>query len=303
MNIAVHTPIEQLVYDPFAGQTSLSMRVAREIVRHGQSTDDLEQKLLSVDQVDCPVIHRFGPGVYIREVTLPAGTLAIGHRHKFAHINIVLKGTVLVLNDNGTTTEIVAPYVYTSQPGRKVVFAKDEVVWQNIFATTQTDVEALEAHLLDKSDAWLEDSDVRLRAAEIKRAADRDDYLAAITEYGLTPEQASAIAQNQADLIPMPFGSYKITLATSPIHGKGVFASADIAAGEIVAPARIGEKRTPVGRYTNHAVSPNGVMVLRSNGDIDLVALRPIEGCKGGQPGEEITIDYRQAFSLAPGRS
>jgi hypothetical protein len=40
-------------------------------------------------------------------------------------------------------------------------------------------------------------------------------------------------------------------------------------------------------------------MVKRPNGDIDLVATRQIAGCTGGQPGEEITIDYRQALRLS----
>jgi len=40
-------------------------------------------------------------------------------------------------------------------------------------------------------------------------------------------------------------------------------------------------------------------MVLLPNNDIDLVAIRDIDGCKGGSLGEEITIDYRQALSLS----
>lgn len=303
MKIAVHAPIEQLVVDPFAGQANLSVRAAREIVQQVPSVDDLEKKLLEVDQVDCPVVHRFGPGVYIREVTLPAGTLAIGHRHKFAHINIVLKGTVLILNENGTTSEVQAPFVYTSQPGRKVVLAKTEVVWQNIFATTETDVQTLEAYLLDKSDAWIEDSEVRMKAATLRHENDRTDYLAAIAEFGLTPELAWQIASNTGDQMPMPLGSYKMMVADSPIHGKGVFASAAIAPGELIAPARVGGMRTPAGRYTNHAAAPNAIMVKRANGDIDLVASRAIAGCQGGQPGEEITIDYRQALGLSSQRS
>lgn len=305
MKIAVHTPIEQLVVDPFAGQRELDVAhtTAQHIVQQVPSVDDLEKKLLEVDQVDCPVVHRFGPGVYIREVTLPAGTLAIGHRHKFAHINIVLKGTVLILNDNGTTSEVQAPFVYTSQPGRKVVLAKTEVVWQNIFATTETDVQTLEAYLLDKSDAWIEDSEVRMKAATLRHENDRADYLAAIAEFGLTPELAWQIASNTGDQIPMPLGSYKMMVADSPIHGKGVFASAAIAPGELIAPARVGGMRTPAGRYTNHAAAPNAIMVKRANGDIDLVASRAIAGCQGGQPGEEITIDYRQALGLSRQRS
>jgi hypothetical protein len=40
-------------------------------------------------------------------------------------------------------------------------------------------------------------------------------------------------------------------------------------------------------------------MVLLANGDIDLVALVDIEGCKGGSMGTEVTIDYRQALALS----
>ena len=32
----------------------------------------LESAFLKEEQVDCPVTHHFGPGVYIREVLLPA---------------------------------------------------------------------------------------------------------------------------------------------------------------------------------------------------------------------------------------
>jgi hypothetical protein len=40
-------------------------------------------------------------------------------------------------------------------------------------------------------------------------------------------------------------------------------------------------------------------MVLRDNGDIDLMARRAIDGCRGGNLGEEITIDYRQSVRLS----
>lgn len=83
----------------------------------------------------------------------------------------------------------------------------------------------------------------------------------------------------------------------SPIEGWGLFATADIPAGEIIAPARIGNCRTPAGRYTNHSGLPNAVMTDSDNG-LDLVALRYIYGNKGGQLGEEILINYRHALEL-----
>ena len=44
-----------------------------------QKVQTLEAVFLEQPQVDCPVVHRFGPGIYIREVTIPAGALSIGH--------------------------------------------------------------------------------------------------------------------------------------------------------------------------------------------------------------------------------
>jgi len=69
--------------------------------------------------------------------------------------------------------------------------------------------------------------------------------------------------------------------------------------GDLIAPARIAGMRTPAGRYTNHSNTPNSAMILTACGDINLIALRDIEGCKGGDNGEEITIDYRQALALS----
>jgi hypothetical protein len=40
-------------------------------------------------------------------------------------------------------------------------------------------------------------------------------------------------------------------------------------------------------------------MVATDTGDINLVALRDIAGCMGGNMGEEITIDYRAALRLS----
>ena len=118
-------------------------------------------------------------------------------------------------------------------------------------------------------------------------------------EYGIPHEVARAQSENEDDQITIPFHAYKVIVASSPIEGKGVFATANIAANEVIAPARIEGKRTFAGRYTNHAINSNAKMVRQDNGDIDLVATRDISGCVGGAIGEEIKIDYRQALNLS----
>src|SRR3990167_9320396 len=77
---------------------------------YAKTVEAMEQYYLKQDQVECSVIHRFGPGIYIREVHIPAGTFAIGHHQKFEHVNIMLKGRVTILNENGITSKLEAPF-------------------------------------------------------------------------------------------------------------------------------------------------------------------------------------------------
>jgi hypothetical protein len=46
--------------------------------------DEFECRLIDFPQTDCPVTHHFGPGVYIREVKIPAGSLVLGHKHQYS---------------------------------------------------------------------------------------------------------------------------------------------------------------------------------------------------------------------------
>lgn len=263
-----------------------------------ETVQAMEARMLALPQVDCPVIHRFGPGVYIREVTIPAGTFAIGHHQNFEHQNIMLKGRVTVKNDDGSTSELVAPLMFVGKPGRKIGYIHEDVVWLNVYATQETDIEALERTLLTKSTEWLESSEAKSGMALLKNTVDGNDYHRVLAEFGISEEQAQAQSRNEDDMIELPYGGYKIMVAASPIDGKGLFATAGIEPGEIIAPARIGGLRTIAGRYTNHSITPNARMIMRQDGDIDLVSMDSIAGCAGGQQGMEITINYREALAL-----
>jgi hypothetical protein len=264
-----------------------------------QKVQALEAEFLKQPQVDCSVVHRFGPGIYIREVTIPADTFSIGHCQTVTHLNIMLAGRVTMVNPDGSHTELVAPHTFVAGPGRKIGYIHETMVWQNVYATDETDVEKLEAMFLDKSVTWQENHKNQQLLLNFNHSEDIADYYAAIEEYGFDHETVQAQTLNLDDQIELPYGNYKMMVAPSSIEGKGVFATGNIETNEIIAPARINGKRTPAGRYTNHAKNPNAVMVLLDNNDVNLVATRAITGCKGGDLGEEITIDYRQAISLA----
>jgi hypothetical protein len=112
--------------------------------------DDLELGMLAEPQVECPVEHFIATGVYVRTCTMPADTLVLGHFWRAEQINVMLKGKIRVVV-NGEVLTMAAPQMFVGPPGRKLAYVIEETVWQNIVATTETDVEAIEALIVDKA--------------------------------------------------------------------------------------------------------------------------------------------------------
>jgi hypothetical protein len=254
----------------------------------------LEKTLGKKVQVECPVVHRFGPGIYIREVSFLAGTLAVGHHHNQAHVNMFLKGRARFLNADGTYEDLQAPHFFVGPPGRKVAYFYTDSVWQNIFATDETDIEKLEEMFLTKSPVHKE---MIAGIEELDRLVDREDFLNACEEFGMSPWMVRKVAMREDDRCPMP-DSFTVQVGESPIEGKGLFATSPFNSGDLIAPARIAGKRTIAGRYTNHAKEPNSTAVRFDNGDISFVAIQDISGNRGGSLGDEITVDYRQVLAI-----
>lgn len=264
-----------------------------------KGVEQAERTMLAHQQADCPVTHHFGPGIYIRELRMNAGIFAIGHRQKHQHMNVLIKGRVLMLQNDGSTVEVAAPLTFVGEPGRKMGYVLEDVVWQNIYASNVRDIPTLEDMFLDKSIEWEEADMLRAKAAHATNEASREDFHKLLDEYGISPTTVREQSENTTDQTEMPMGTWQFKTGQSSIQGVGVFLTADAPVGCVVGPARLNGLRTPLGRYTNHSVNPNALMELLPNGDIQLVLARDVQGCRGGEDGEEVTIDYRQALSLS----
>jgi hypothetical protein len=280
------------------------MTTLAEAVRSGAlATEERIERLASVmlaqPQAECPVAHFFAPGVYIRQVTLKAGTFAIGHHQKTEHVNVMLSGVVALVTEDGVK-ELRAPLVYIGQPGRKVGYILEDTVWLNVYATNERDIETLEATFLEKSATSQEAERIMWETSVGSRQVDRDDFGAMLREVGISEETARAQSENEDDQCAMPpeYAS-RFVVRRSPIEGRGAFLSEPARAGEYIAPARLGGKRTPAGRFVNHAALPNARFALDDRGDVHLYAVRDVAGCVGGSAGDEVTIDYREALKLS----
>lgn len=258
----------------------------------------LAKAMIDLPQSPSPVIHRFGPGVYIREASYPKGTIIVGQDHVGEHINMLLKGKINVFDGDGNVLTLEAPYMFVAPPGSKIGYAVEDVVWQNIYATTETDVEVLEATLFKAPEFFNDYNDQKLLNQVSQHQEDRIDFDLMLKETGWIKEDVEKISHSREDCIPFPYGNYSLAPGESPIQGKGMFATAYIRKGQIIAPMRLNGKRTPAGYLVNHSKNPNTIAVMSNNGDMYLAATQGIQGMFGGQLGEELTLDYRQVMLI-----
>ncbi|WP_175691676.1 SET domain-containing protein-lysine N-methyltransferase [Burkholderia anthina] len=249
----------------------------------------LEREMQRMPQVELQVRHYFAPGMAAREMTIPAGVTVTGAVHRHEHLCTISKGRILVSTDEGMR-ELSAPCTIVSKPGAKRVgCAIEETVWTTYHATDERDIDKLIQEITESTaDELVGGSHNVQMLAQVAR----DDYAKFLAEYGLTQEFVTRLVENEADQVPMPLSFDALELRSSPIAGVGMFAVRDIGKGDTIAPSRIEGKRTPAGRYINHAPSPNAVFVPASGGDLLVRAVRAIRA------GEEVTIDYRQAMSI-----
>jgi hypothetical protein len=109
-----------------------------------QKVENLIDVAREMPQIKCEEKHHFGPNIYIKEVTMPAGSVIIGKSHKIEHVCNMMSGRMVIVQEDGSKVELVAPMTFIGKPGRKVAYIIETVVFQNIYSTDETDIEKLE---------------------------------------------------------------------------------------------------------------------------------------------------------------
>ena len=122
------------------GDLAVTHEVSRERVM------ELEAAMKQLPQIDLSggIKHHFAPGVYVRELFIPADTLLTGKTHRFETMNILVSGTILVTTDEGVK-ELTGPLIFNSKAGsKKAGYAKTDVIFLNVHAIESTDVDEIE---------------------------------------------------------------------------------------------------------------------------------------------------------------
>ena len=77
----------------------------------------------------------FNCAMYGRELAMPAGAIIVGKIHKYPVFNVLLKGKLAVVSENGQKV-LEAPATYMSEAGvRRVGYVLEDCVWLNVVLT------------------------------------------------------------------------------------------------------------------------------------------------------------------------
>ena len=96
-------------------------------------------------------VHHFAPGLYLRELTVPAGMLVVGKIHRREHPIIVLRGKAAIWSEHGTAI-LEGGHLAISPPGiKRVALALEDTTFLTIHANREDthDLEVIEAEHIE----------------------------------------------------------------------------------------------------------------------------------------------------------
>jgi hypothetical protein len=109
----------------------------------GDPDDFLNQcdvEILKMPPRECPVTHRFTPGLYIREIFMPKNTILTSLLHLTTHPFFIMQGEFSVWHKGIEVQRIKAPYTGITEAGtRRLLYIHEDTIWTTCHVTDLTD--------------------------------------------------------------------------------------------------------------------------------------------------------------------
>lgn len=94
----------------------------------------VERWLFTLPQAPLPLVNHYAPGLYARELQVPAGVMLTGREHLFDHYWIVSAGEVTVWGDGVEPVVLVAHEAGVGKAGaRRIGYVHKPMVWTTVF--------------------------------------------------------------------------------------------------------------------------------------------------------------------------
>jgi hypothetical protein len=123
---------------------TIQEKIDAQSVQGYKDPEDLLNKadveILKLPPRECPLIHRFTPGLYIREIFMPKDTILTSLLHLTTHPFFVLQGDVSVYYHGVPAQRYKAPYTGITEAGtRRMLYTHEDTIWTTCHVTDLTD--------------------------------------------------------------------------------------------------------------------------------------------------------------------
>ena len=137
--------------------------IAKQTIPTQEQILKLQSEMLSMDQVELPTEHYFSGGMYCRKVFRKAGTVIVGKIHKKDHFFMCAQGEIIAWSENGMKKLLSGDIIESKAGTKRVTFALSDAIGITFHKTDKTDLDEIEAELLEPEELALFDSSNKLK--------------------------------------------------------------------------------------------------------------------------------------------
>jgi hypothetical protein len=128
-----------------------------------EQIDRLQSEMVKMPQAELLTEHFFSPGMYCRRVYRSAGTLIVGKVHKEPHFFLCAKGEIIAWTENGMKKLQAGDLIESKAGTKRVTLAVTDAIGITIHRTDKTDLDEIEAELIEPDTLALFDSANKLK--------------------------------------------------------------------------------------------------------------------------------------------
>lgn len=128
--------------DPeFHAEVHRFMDLVEEVIERGGEVELAENGF--------PLQHIFTPGLYARQIYMPAGSVLTSQIHNTEHPFVISSGSAMVYTEHEGATLLKAPYTGVTRPGtRRVLVVYEDCIWTTFHP--RSDEEKTPEDILDR---------------------------------------------------------------------------------------------------------------------------------------------------------
>lgn len=131
-------------------QETIEAIEAPECIEPEELLNLLELEMVKYEPRECPLIHRFTPGLYIREILMPKDTLLTSLKHLTTHPFFIMKGDISVWYHDAPVQRYKAPYTGITHAGtRRLLYAHEDTIWTTVHITDLQDPDEIAKSITD----------------------------------------------------------------------------------------------------------------------------------------------------------